>query len=641
MNKPKKTLLVLRTIDQLSMINSLVPDWQDKSVTVISGHPTVDIELRKQGVPFTSLFDVVPSRHFGGIETEVNELTDIFTDILQQLWPDAPLMIEGLRPNADTIVQDIVRSVVTIETLFQELNPDGVWIVSNVNVPRILDVELSSDIFDAMLLQHVEDKGLPVNIIRQPVPISNPLRQIRDILRKSIFGPYLRRLGQWVADLKGRTQGDFVIPPKTSLRRVMLLGADFDFENQLPLVRRINQGDYTEAIHIFLGDPRHWMQPDSYDYMSENPEAWVDYDQFTSYYSTRYMAYQPLGHFLDELKGVDSKWQKWLSSPYLDFQFEWLFEDGPKRILRDAARWGTLFNAYKPDIVVLMQDSTYHYAGQSVALKRLGIKSVLLPHSAIVNASPSASRFLSEQAFVWGEIMRDELIEIGVDPARLHIAGTIKPMQQSVHLNDREREQRLMALGLNPQRKTLVMVTSGSFERWMRPYVDIKAHLASIEAVIQYVSQRADVQLIIKTHPRRDYPVVYNEMLSRLGDGNDLSEKVKVITEADLFSILAVADIIIVPGTHTTAALEALVTEQPLIYLSTAHIYDKGFSWGRYGGCLVIDALDDITPSLDRVLDDGDFRGKLVAEGKKLLEKYYHAEGIESVSLIYELLMQV
>ena len=236
-------------------------------------------------------------------------------------------------------------------------------------------------------------------------------------------------------------------------------------------------------------------------------------------------------------------------------------------------------------------------------------------------------------------IMRDHIVHVHLKDGAVTSAGFARTMMGEGQIDFAWIVQQLDALGLSPHRKTLVIVTSGSFERWMRPYVDVKAHLASIEAVIRYVMQQPDVQLIIKTHPRRDYPVVYAEMVSQLGEDNDHSEKVRIITEADLFDILAVADVIIVPSTHTTASLEALVAEQPIVYLATARIYDKGFSWVRYGGCLVVNALEDIPPSLDRVLGDTALRERLIAEGRKLLKRYYQAEGTESVSRIQELLV--
>ncbi|MFC2058400.1 hypothetical protein ACFLTS_01995 [Chloroflexota bacterium] len=633
-----KILLVLRTLDQLSTVNKLIRGWSSKSVTVISGHPTVDIELRRQQVPFKSLYDMVPMHVFKGCETEVNELTDIFTSILKRLWPDELLMIDGLRPNSHTIAQDFVRSEITIQTLFRKLNPEEVWIISNINIPRILDVELSSDIFDAMLLHHAGNKGLRVRLIRHSSPLSNWLLQFRHHISKSIFGPYLRLLLRYAGVIKNKPERTFVIPPKTSCHRIMLIGSDFDFEHLLPLAQHLNQGRLTEAIHVFMGDPYNWMSPNTYNYMSRHPETWVDYGQFTRRYPTQRTAYLPSVCFSEELKSIVPKWREWLSSPHLDFQLHWLFYDAPKRLLQGADLWTTLFKAYKPDIAILMQDSTFDYADQSIALKRLGIRSVLLPHSAIVNATPSASRFLSDQAFVWGELMRDELIQMGVESTRLFVTGTIKELKRFGHLKD-EKQQQLNALGLSSQCKTLLMLTSGSFERWLIPYVDVKEHLASIKAVVQYVAQRPDVQLIIKTHPRRDYPIVYTEMISRLGDTSNLSDKIKVITKIDLSDMLAVADAIVVPNTHTTASLESLVAAQPLVYISSGRIYDKGFSWGKHTGSLIINALEDIPPALDEVLDNNSIRKRLITEGQKLLTRYYDAKGIESISRIEKLLV--
>jgi len=629
-NNQTKALLVLRNTDQLSIINDLAPEWAEESLTVISGHPTVDIELRQQGVPFDSLYDVVPLSLFNDSEAEVNELTDIFTGILGRLWPNEPVMLEGLRPTAQIVAQDFVRSKITTETLLSELKPQGIWIVSQLSVPRLLDVELSSDIFDAMLLHHAESKGLDIRLIRQSTPAPGLWRRLRDFLKSLKKTP----------DKAGTEDKDpFIIPPKTSRRRIMLLGADFDFENQLPLVQRLNESGKAEAIHVYLGGPAAWLKDSTNRYMAEHPEAWVDYPRFRQQHPTPPTELRPDGDFREELQKTGLKWQEWLSSPYLDFQFRWLFEEAPRRVLRNAEEWSTFFGAYQPDIVVLIQDSTHYYVGQPMALKRLGIKSALVPHSAIVNATPAASRFLSDHAFVWGEIMRDECVEIGVAPDRLIITGTIKEMKTFVQLNDKARRQRLETLGLSPDRKTLVMVTSGSFERWMRPYVDVKTHLASIEAAIRHVMQRPDAQLVIKTHPRRDYPAVYHDMISRLGTESGQADRVKVIVKDDLFSVLAVADAIISPSTHTTASLEALITEQPMVYIATARIYDKRFSWLRHGGCLVVNALEDIPASLDRVLDDASLREKLIAEGRTLLHKYYEAEDGEAIARISELLM--
>lgn len=128
------------------------------------------------------------------------------------------------------------------------------------------------------------------------------------------------------------------------------------------------------------------------------------------------------------------------------------------------------------------------------------------------------------------------------------------------------------------------------------------------------------------------------EMVPRLGEGKNQIDKVKVITKAGLFDILAVADAVVVPNIHTTASLEALIAGQPIVYISTARIYDKGFSWTRYGGCLIVNTLQDIPLLFGKLLYDNNFREKLIAEGRKLLQKYYSAEGRESIHRICELL---
>ncbi len=332
MNRLTKALLVLRTTDQLATINSLVPDWHNEPVFVVSGHPTVDIELRRLGMPFESIYDTVPVNLFEDSETEVNELTGTFASILRQLWPNEPLMIEGLCPNAHIVAQDIVRSRISIETLFQKLNPQAIWIVSSLSIPRVLEVVLSSDIFDAMLLQGAENKGIPARLIQKPVPALPLWLKFRQRLGKSMLGPFLRQLLRWFATLKSHPKQALVIPPKTSRRRIMLLGSDFDFENQLPLVRKINEGSSTEAIHVFMSDPYNWMQPNTYRYMAENPEAWLDYQQFARCYPTSAIVYKPSSDFREEFRKVGPKWQGWLASPYLEFQFKWLFESAPLSI---------------------------------------------------------------------------------------------------------------------------------------------------------------------------------------------------------------------------------------------------------------------------------------------------------------------
>jgi hypothetical protein len=627
LNKNKKDLLFLRTNDQLAVINNLLPDWRSRPISVISGHVTVDIELNRQGVVFQSVYDVVPVNAFTGCEKEVNELTDIFTDILRRLWPDEPLLAEGLRPNAHTIAQDIIRSRITLDTLLQKLDPGGIIIVSNLNKARVLDVELSSDIFDAMLRIRAGKYGIPVRLIQQPAPVPSLSIRLRQSLGRSFLGPPLRLIIRVASVLKKQLVKAPAVPQKTSRHRIMLIGADFDFEYQIPLTEKLNKSEAMEAVHVFMGGREGWMKPDTYSYIR--------------YYANRSLAFIPMGDFSKELKKVSPGWQEYLSSPCLDFQFKWLFEKAPQNMLQSAAKWTTLFQAYQPDTVILMQDSSYHYADQSVALRRLGIRSVLLPHSAIVNASPSASKFLSQQAFVWGDIMRDELVEIGVAQERLHITGTIKPMQQFVRLDEGKRQEKMLNLGLKPGCRTLVMVTSGSFERWMQPYIDVKMHLASIEAVILYTLRQLDVQLIIKTHPRRDYPAVYIDMVSKLSRDNEQPNKVKVITKDDLYDILPLADAVIVPATHTTASLEALVAEQPMVYIAAARIHEKGFSWARYGGCLIINTIEDIPSSLDRVLNDRGLRERLITEGKGLIKKYYAAEGVKAAYNIQQLLTQI
>jgi len=372
----------------------------------------------------------------------------------------------------------------------------------------------------------------------------------------------------------------------------------------------ITQGlGYNEQSELFRGheeERAELLQPVSY--------AWMNYIPFKEYYSDSQMS----GFVQDARRNVRDKNQDdalW-DSPYLECL--WQGWRGMMTTCLHYYYYGKLIcDALQPRVVIVGYDTRGLHRCFSEAAVECGAQPISIFHGGISNINNEGIRHRRAVGHlaVWSDRDIRYIREYRSSQYQLAAIGSLRTDV------DRSFKKMGQASGnkiSNPDGPCVVFLTcmvTGSY------FLDISGerHVATWRSLLGYCRRRTDMQFIIKIHPRFDHSALYSD--SSTAQPANLRIEVGSLSDA-----LSRADIVVLVNAETTAVVDAIGDNLPVIFLNTA-IRNRVDDWIHESGVLVVENVTAMEHQIDRILTDNAARSELVTTIQANMGNYLAATG--------------
>jgi hypothetical protein len=210
---------------------------------------------------------------------------------------------------------------------------------------------------------------------------------------------------------------------------------------------------------------------------------------------------------------------------------------------------------------------------------------------------------LSQRYLFWGQVQRDAWVKVGLDPAKIRIVG----MPRSDFFFHPERHASPESLGLPGGKK---LVTFFTFEGDVYLTADVKGRQIGRpwlpmrrdihETLVRLARERSDVHVIVKVHPQ--CPEIEEIQAELSSAPSNLTIMLGAATAAHL-----VANSAVVVGFQTTALIETMLTNKPIVYCGWAPQHDRYLPWlnpiPQSGACFQPASAEAMLELLNGLLD--------------------------------------
>ena len=275
----------------------------------------------------------------------------------------------------------------------------------------------------------------------------------------------------------------------------------------------------------------------------------------------------------------------------------------------------TLLKNQKIDCILGWNDSLQTEKTIMTIGKKMSIPTVVLQHGLVShsdNANIMQSRFrisgllplVSDYFAVWGKIMQDYAIKLGMNKENVPIVGN--PRYDSLFRNKKKYEKN----------KTILFATSGLGNNTVAGFTSevLEKYKKSIETVCSTVKKLEGYELIVKLHPYSTDFIDIKEIIK------NIDPTIKVIQNINLIQLIENCDILITYHS-STALLEAMIMEKPTIAIQlfdSKTLQEKTIF--RYNTISAIE-YEELDTTLRSLLDDK-FSHTKIENGKKFSRDY-------------------
>jgi hypothetical protein len=258
----------------------------------------------------------------------------------------------------------------------------------------------------------------------------------------------------------------------------------------------------------------------------------------------------------------------------------------------------------------------------SVAKKK-GIKTYTLQHGMV---GETFVPVVSDYIFVWGDISKNELIELGVPEKKVIVSG--KPLLKRKVENCLSRKQEIRRnftrkYNLNPLSPVVIYFATNWGDKENRGLIKTFSSIMNLE-----------ISTIIKLRPGHGEKEKsqYKEWLSEIVPGiNPL-----FITEEDVFEIFTAVDLLVT--SYSGAPVEALAFGTASVILDIYDYMELPKILPHYHDCLIVKDEKSLKQLISRLLDEGGYSETLEEKAKVSAIKYFG--NIANTSSATELISQ-
>lgn len=220
----------------------------------------------------------------------------------------------------------------------------------------------------------------------------------------------------------------------------------------------------------------------------------------------------------------------------------------------------------RPRVVLVGNDITLEGRVATKICQAMGINTACIMHGSIAG-EPLHSMHIVDNYFVYGQIAKDYLVSIGINPENLFVCGApyierLSMVKKSVHPILRKK------LRLKNQDGFVLLALSGpghctSYEHFNR----------IVESVVKFSAHEPDIDVVIKLH-RKDSKKNYSRIMYHYPESNLLIvENGRKGFPTDIFDWLRGCKLVITGS--STVAIEAMLMKVPVITVDYMNEYQE------------------------------------------------------------------
>lgn len=293
--------------------------------------------------------------------------------------------------------------------------------------------------------------------------------------------------------------------------------------------------------------------------------------------------------------------------------FGWIFR---QLLVAEAMRGAVqvLLADWKPSCVISTSDYWPLECQFFCQAQSAGISTALIQHGEFTGVTcwpAQADTFL-----VWGSVFQEKLLQQGAPACRLRICGM--PAADSLF----QRIHNHSAKVLN-QAAPVCLVFSHAQDRLEDP-ATFAAYARLLQEVIPLLPQ---VQWRIRLHPAED-----DSFYRELGWIGHPRVKIEKSRDIPLEDAVAAADVVCT--IRSTAGIQAMMMQRPVIVLDLTPGVECSVWWPLYGGGLATKNSEAFKMAFDKLLDDADFRDSLLKSQQEFLDKSFANKGKAATAIV-------
>jgi hypothetical protein len=638
-----KSILFLSNLEEAEFICSRVPNLEQRDVEIISLAPEADIFLEDRGHSYKSIWDYVDTADFlPMLEAARNLAESWYREIFPTL--EASFEEQVLYADLEGFFLGVLMCAAAARQVLERISPRFVLTLPLIGRPKTLVPEKSffEDVFNSVLHFVLREMGIQ----RKPLvglaayqyyywQKSASIESLHTFLyRKKVS--FLERLLQRKRD--GSANGRIMLEGKNPAKkaRILLFGWHWDFERQMTLEDFIERGDLpdVEFVHMYFG-PR---QADGI-YSAPNVISIADFlDTGPGRFKSKLRVLEKKRKFKNLPESLRSTYPAIFANPWLHIQLQFHYWNRLHDILQKKRVCQAIIDKLRPDVICLSDVDTSYPRVMGLLAKKHGIRTVSFNHGAYNYIVPRAIMH-ADFITVWGKGTQEAVVQGGTDPSKIHIVGNqswrdiyldSQAIGQAntgqaaliVHTRFGSPVHRKKHQPNSPKgQQSILVITSALTLAGLQPYINLRKHREALEAIIGLGRTSSNLRIIIKSHPSSDWLHLYDWLIRRI-DKNVLH----ITREATVQELALDADIVIVPNTISSAMFEVLPYKKPVIYVCNAVDENaKGISRSFHRAeeiGLAISDLSKLSGTVNRLLDDENFKQNVIARGQRYLDLF-------------------
>jgi hypothetical protein len=587
MTETRQSVALVRTVEQYRRLRQQYPAAALGVIVGLATHLSLATAIRHDGARFWHYTDLIAAHDYEEAMEEALQLSrSWFTDLAGAVAPAN--LLESVRLEMLQWFGELFMAHRVITSLVEQLHPGHLLIVGEPQGK-----------VEAVLAYEAERRGLPVTFLPEQAPADarSPGRKVPVVARQLAHNGRIL-VGHWLRQLARR-------------RPVLLtFGGGVDYVNQQRIAPAIEQSGAVRTVLVRSAEAGQaaFNRPGKL----EHP----------------FLFFVPLNSMLCSRRYLP-RCQAWLhafrqgqadyrgphpflfSNRHLDPFFESiclrLFSHALaiQRDMQGLLRWT------RPRLV--LTNSEVSFANRTLVLEanRRRISTLGLIHSGLNQMH--YRDFQSDRMVVWGQTHLQDLCRVLNEPAsRLEPLGS--PQYDTFTCGQEAGAGQAQTSDTRPPRVLVITAVSP----WHTSYSDLRYQELAWQELAHL--PEAGMQLIIKPHPRFDDLAFYRSLPHQLPDWREQKPGIAVTTNVFLEQVLPACDLVVVPGSATTGAVEAMLCRKPVVYLR--HNQEAPFSTSLAPGCLVVEQIDAIRPTILAVCRQAELRAELVQRGQSYLDTF-------------------
>ena len=226
---------------------------------------------------------------------------------------------------------------------------------------------------------------------------------------------------------------------------------------------------------------------------------------------------------------------------------------------------------------------------------------------------------LTDKVAVDGNLSRKILIERGVDPQNIFVAGLIILDSLFGMVKKFDKESLFKKFKLDPNKK-LVVFTS-------QPLLKEEGE-KTFYSILNAFKKLPDCQLIVKLHPAENFDLPRN-----IAKDVGVEKNVLIAKDTNLHELLYCCDLVI--SAFSTTILDAFVLDKPVISLNfSKKPYPFPYDFIESGAAIGVFDTEELLPTINKAFSDSNLLRRLKQNRKKFLTRYHKVDGKTSERIV-------